>query len=461
MKRLSPSSNRHTESSADRSPTIYLTKRFPRLSETFILDEIIGLEHHGIDLRLYSIGDPGESLTQEKITEVRSKLTYLYPSGNALRSLWTALQFVRSNISMLHRHRARYLRTIFYIARKRRSSAAIKHFFEAGRLADLAERQNAAHIHAAFAHGPASVAHFAHLISGINFSFSAHAKDIYTSPPDLLAIKMAAASLVLTCSESAKSELERIASSHPRAEIRDLALQGIVLEPHGVDTDLFSPDGDHESLPVRILAVGRLVPKKGYPTLLDALAKLKVRGVGFDCKIIGSGEMKTYLMEKSKLSAIDGCVEFAGASTQAEIAEQYRLADIFVQASEVTADGDRDGIPNSLMEAMASGLAVIATPVGGIPEIVHNEISGMIFPQRDPTDLANVLERLIEDRDLRRKLGENARVQMVEEMSREVCIARVAEHLRTQNILATKSQSMTNDHLAKTDGIPLQDTGVV
>lgn len=420
-----------TNSSAEEGCTLtYLTKRFPRLSETFILDEIIGLENEGLPLRLYSIGDPSEKLTQGEVAKVKSSVSYIYPPGGGTTSIRTAWAIARSNASVLRRHPKNYLRTLIYVARKRRSMSTVKHLVEAGRLADLAEMDRSRHVHAAFAHGPASVAHFVHLITGIPFSFSAHAKDIYTSAPDLLARKMAAASFVLVCSESAKAELEHIAAAHPVGGVRLKARQHIHLEPHGVNLDRFSSDRGKRPQRVQILAVGRLVPKKGYPLLLEALAKVTSENLDFHCKIVGGGALKDELIQRAIDLGIKDLVEFVGACTQSEIVEHYRESDLFVQASQVMADGDRDGIPNSLMEAMASGLPVVATSVGGIPEVVRDNISGLICHNNESEELAKALRQLIENPDLRETLGQNAKKQMSVEMSRTACIAKVAKYFR-------------------------------
>lgn len=399
----------------------YLTKRFPRLSETFILDEILGLEATGVPLRLYGIMDPGETIVQPDVARVRSGVTYLRPaSGLRRRAAWTAAA-VSAHVRLLVRGPRRYARVLWYVARRRRNRAAAVHFLSAAPFALLLERDGARHVHAAFAHGPASVAHFVHLLTGLPFSFSAHAKDIYVSRPDVLADKVADAEFALVCSQSAADALRRVAGP---------AAGKIRLAYHGVDTERFRPDGADSELaparPLRVLAVGRLVEKKGYPVLLDALARARDRRWRLSCTIIGEGPCRAALEAQIEKLGLADVVSCRGACTQTEIAATYHAADIFVQASVVMADGDRDGVPNSVLEAMASGLPVVASAVAGIPEAVVDGSAGLLFPPGDAMALAAALGRLCDNPSLRARLGAEARRRVVAHFDRRTAIRAVA-----------------------------------
>ena len=412
-------------------PTVgYLTKRFPRLSETFILDEIIGLEQAGVRLRLYALADPKESVVQPGVADVRSPVVYVRRADPALTSrLLDARDLAVAQLRVALRHPRRYAATLRYVARRRRSAAALRHLLEAGVLAGLLERDGATHVHAAFAHGPASVAHFVSLLTGISFSFSAHAKDLYLSPPDLLARKVEAATSVFVCSASARDELHRIVAAHPGPAVH-AAVEKIRLAPHGVDVERFRPPaGPRRAGAPRILAVGRLVPKKGYRVLLGALASLLQDGEEFTCRIVGTGPMADELRSVIERAGLGARVELVGARTQAEIAVEHRDADVFVHASVVLEDGDRDGIPNSLLEAMASGVAAVGSRVGGIPEVVRDGETGLLVDPEDPAMLATALGALLRDPALRTTLGTGARAQMVSELARRTCLAPVADAL--------------------------------
>ncbi|MDA8391676.1 MAG: glycosyltransferase family 4 protein [Actinomycetota bacterium] len=421
----------------------YLMKRFPRLSETFILDEILGLEAAEVRLRLFSLADPREAIVQPDVAKVTSAITYLHRNGkvvgaaggaNPIDTVRDAVDFARAHARVFRRHPRRYGAVLLYVARKRRHMSTLKHLVEAGLLADAVEREGCGHVHAAFAHGPASVAHFVHLLTGVPFSFAAHAKDLYLSAPDLLGRKVAAARFVLVCSSSAAREMARIVCSHPEASVRS-SVEKIVLAPHGVDVDRFRPrhgggDGDGGGRPAGILAVGRLVPKKGYPVLVEALAELAASGARFHCRIVGGGPMKEQLSSAISAAGLQDKVELVGALSQQQIADEYLEADVFVQSSVVVEGGDRDGIPNSVLEAMASGLAVVGSDVAGIPEVVSDGSTGMLVESGNPSALASALSQLVKDPSLRRRLGSAARERMVTELSREACIRPVAERFR-------------------------------
>lgn len=418
-------------------PTVgYLTKRFPRLSETFILDEILGLEAAGVPLRLFSIADPGEGLTQPDVTRVASPVGYLHTGTGRLATARDYLRFARAHATLLRRDPRRWLAVAGHIAVARRHVSTLKHFLQAGALAADLERVGAGHVHAAFAHGPASVAHFVHLLTGTPFSFAAHAKDLYLSSPDILARKVAASEFVLVCSTSAADALTRIVAAHWDPAVRHHT-DKIALAPHGVDTTRFTPPPATPPPatpppapgPLRVLAVGRLVPKKGYPVLLDALAELVSRGVSVQCRIAGGGALRGELAARATRLGLTGQVQFTGAATQQEIGEHYHWAEVFVQASVITADGDRDGIPNSVMEAMASGLAVVASSVAGIPEVVHDGQTGVLVPAGDPAVLAGALHRLAGDPARRAELGTHANRYAVERLSRRVCLEPVVRRL--------------------------------
>jgi hypothetical protein len=191
-----------------RGTVCYLTKRFPRLSETFILDEILGLEEHGVPLRLFAVADPGESSVQPDVGKVRSGVVYLHKNSGA--GARDHARFLRGHATLFRRDPRRWSRTAWTMVTRQRSMALARHFLEAGGMAREMERVKGVHLHAAFAHGPASIAYYVHQLTGIPFSFAAHAKDLYLSSPEVLAMKIEESTFVLACSQSATSELRRI-----------------------------------------------------------------------------------------------------------------------------------------------------------------------------------------------------------------------------------------------------------
>ena len=428
-----------TDGAPEPSVVAYLTKRFPRLSETFILDEILGLEAQGVPLRLFTIRDPHEPVVQADVARVASAVTYLRPEAAARARLrWLAATSACHARLAATRPRA-YGRTLLDAVVRRRRRVALSHFVDAGRLAIELERAHAVHLHAAFAHGPAAIAHQVHLLTGLPFSFAGHAKDIYVSDPQQLARRTEAATFVLACSASARDELARVAGP---------ASGAIRLVPHGVDVTRFRPaidvpgervsadgvaiDVAGERAGLRILAVGRLVEKKGYDVLLDALALLAAAAPArpFTCRIVGDGPLAGRLRARAAALGIDSLVTFAGAQPREAVAAEYAAADIFVQASVVLPDGDRDGIPNVLLEAMASGLPVVASDVAGIPEAVTDGETGLLVPGSDPAALAGAIATLLADPGLRAALGRAGRASTVDRFDRGAAVRTVAALIR-------------------------------
>ncbi len=437
----------------------YLTKRFPRLSETFILDEVLGLQAAGLPLRLYSIRDPHERVVQPDTALVQGPVTYLRPEPTLRsRAAWLA-QTLAGHARQAAAHPVRYSRTLLDALGQRDRRAALSHFVDAARLATLLDDAGAWHLHAAFAHGPAAIAYRVHQMTGRPFSFAGHAKDIYVSDPRQLARRAAEAEFVLVCSESARAALE--------ASIGPSTAQ-VHLVHHGVDTARFRPaeeaqetvarsvsvpapapgavtPGSHPPAaapapgPLRVLAAGRLVEKKGYPVLLDAIALVAASGRQVRCRIIGEGPLRAALTAQAAERDVADLVTFEGAKDHAQVADAYRAADVFVQCSVVLADGDRDGVPNVVLEAMASGLPVVASDVAGIPEAVVDGATGFLVPPSDPAAVAERIGRLADDRALARRLGDAGRARAVARFDRRAAQRAVAR-LLAEAAGATRAQ---------------------
>jgi glycosyltransferase involved in cell wall biosynthesis len=389
----------------------YLLKGYPRLSETFILQEILGVEQRGFQLQLFSILDPRETLLHQAFQQVQAPLCYLHQEDP--RATRTA--FTRSQLWLLRTRPLRTLRVWLYVLRKRRHMMTCQRLLEASQLAELIEERNIHWLHAHFAHGPTSVAHFVHLLTGIPFSFSAHAKDVYQSAPDLLIRKIQCARFVATCTGASRDYLMGLLDSLPDAKQQQ---DKIHLVYHGVDTRRFSPapagsDHDESDQPPLLLSVGRLVEKKGYQYLIAACKMLVERGMRFQCAIYGSGPLEKDLQHQITQLGLEKHVHLSGDRAQDSLPDIYRSATLFVLAPCIAGDGDRDGIPNVLLEAMATGLPVVSTNVGGIPELVEHDRNGLLVPEKDPLALANALERLLGDVTLRTSLGTAARQHVV------------------------------------------------
>jgi len=371
----------------------YLLKRFPRLSETFVLNEMLELQRQGVALRIYALMDPLESQVHPEAARLRPEVVYLHDPHRRLGS-WLRLLGGAILQALSHPHGA--LRVAWALGTVHRSLPSLRHAIEGLWLARDLRRNGVGHLHAHFIHSPAAVAYLTFLAGGPPFSVTAHAKDLYTTLPRNLRIRASAARFVITCTRFNSAHLARVVSA------------GIHVFYHGADLQRFTPDRSHVE-PQRILSVGRLVSKKGFNDLVDALALLQKQGLRIRADVYGGGPLRQELEARAQRLGLEGRLTFHGARLQDEILAAYRRAAVFVLAPVVTDDGDRDGIPNVLVEAMASGVPVVTTKISGIPELITNGIDGLLVNEHDATALAGAIERVLHDSELAARLGRAGR----------------------------------------------------
>ena len=252
-------------------------------------------------------------------------------------------------------------------------------------------------LHAHFIHTPASVTRYASLMSGLPWSCSAHAKDIWTSPDWDLMEKLAETRWSVTCTASGHAHLQSLSSDPARVH----------LSYHGVDLERFQSPPRHarkSDRPVTVLAVGRAVVKKGFDLLLDALAALP-ESADWRFVHIGGGEKLSELKAQADRLGISDRISWLDAQPQEKVLEAYREADIFALPCRIAADGDRDGLPNVLMEAQSQRLACVSTDISGVGELIIDGKTGLLCPPENVPALTTALTRLIVDPDLREKLA--------------------------------------------------------
>jgi glycosyltransferase involved in cell wall biosynthesis len=259
------------------------------------------------------------------------------------------------------------------------------------------------HIHAHFAHDPALVALLVYKLTGISFSFTAHARDLYQLGILGLQERSKEASAILTCCDANQDYLARVLPESLHAKVR--------VVHHGVDVRVFSPalPGERHSEEAIILSVGRLVEKKGFSDLLEAFCLLKQAGIAFRAVIYGDGPLQEKLEAQIKHLGLEAQVTLAGARKQEDLLPAFKESTLFALTPNIHADGDRDGIPNVLVEAMACGLPVVSTAVAGVPELVIHDQNGLLYRPHDVKGIAEGMAALIDDADLRKRLGEAAR----------------------------------------------------
>lgn len=382
----------------------YLLKGYPRLSETFITNEILLLERLGFPIQIYAIRNPNESKVHANVHRITAKVSYI-PDD-----FWRSLRaVVAANLRLFFNRPGTYWRAFRFAAvhsRLRRSISTIKRFMQAVYLVQRHLRDEpVAHLHAHFAHDPATVAFFVEWLTGIPYSFTAHAKDIYIQEDDFLQKKINRAKFVVTCAGYNRRTLEEI--SHGRTPIHQIY--------HGVDLRTFVARSRSSTNGVpTILSVGRLVPKKGFPVLIQALQRLAARGTEFQCLIIGGGPQREELQAMIIGYGLQEQVGLLGTMTHQELLHYYEMTDIMALACQIQDDGDRDGIPNVLVEAMAFGIPVVSTHISGIPELIEDGVTGLLVPPRDPEALAEALECLIRQPAFTAQLARAARAHVMQ-----------------------------------------------
>lgn len=396
-----------------------LVKGWPRLSETFIARELVALEERGVTLLLVSLRRPTDRERHPDHDRLRARVLYLpeYLYQEPLRVLRGLARATR--LPGLGRALATWARDLLRDPTPNRGRRLGQALVLAAELPS-----GIAHLHAHFLHTPTSVARYAALLRGLPFSISAHAKDIWTTPAWEKREKLESAAFTVTCT---RANLEHLRGLAPRADTSLLY--------HGVDTELFKPppsrpprDGRDPADPVRILAVARAVPKKGLDTLVAALALLP-RELAWRLDQVGGGPLLPELRRTAARLGLADRISWHGGQPQGRVLELLLAADLLALPARIAPDGDRDGLPNVLLEAMATGLPVVATPVSAIPEAVEDERTGLLVPPDDPAALAAALLRLARAPAERSRLGAAARARMVEGFASRAGLDRLAARL--------------------------------
>ena len=396
-----------------------ILKGYPRISETFISNEIFLLEKLGFPIHLFSMRRPRENFTHQSVNQVQAAVDYL--PETLLRPLPRLMY--HNCLLAAHRPRiyARALKIAFQRFLRTRKSATLKHLFQAGYLVQrLMPDRRIIHLHAHFAHSPASVAMFASILSGLPFSFTAHAKDIYTSDSRQLREKAALAKFVVTCTEYNRRYLMALCNGEPTAIHRIY---------HGIDTQLFSlsPDGISQAeKPYRILTVARLIAKKGLPTVYRALKVLQDKGIAFQHTLIGDGEDREKILAVIKDLGLTANTRWLGTQPHEVVRDYYKRAHLFVLGCEVAPNGDRDGIPNVLFESMAMGVPVVATRLSAIPELVETEKTGLLVAPGQPQQLAEAMQKMLTDEALRARVIPAARQRVMQDFDNKVLVKELA-----------------------------------
>lgn len=382
------------------APTLgYILKGYPRISETFISNEILLLEKLGLRMRLFPMRHPREDFCHDSVKEIKAQVDYLptellldFPRL-LLPNIFLAAKRPTPFLHGLKLARMRFQRT--------GKLATFKHLLQAGYLSNkhLLKDKTITHIHGHFAHSPTSVTMFAALLSDLPFSFTAHAKDIYTSNPDQLREKIRLARFVVTCTDYNRRYLENLVTD------KTTPIHCIY---HGIDLNLFAPKTNHTQCiaPYKLFTIARMTEKKGLPTIYNALHLLKEKKISFKHTLIGDGDDRIKIEQLITDLNLNDCCHCLGTKTHTEVLKQFEQSDLFILACEIAANGDRDGIPNVLVESLAMGVPALSTTVSAVPEILINSKTGITVSPSDPKIMAGAIEDILTNSDLRNKIIE-------------------------------------------------------
>lgn len=367
----------------------YLLKRYPRLSQTFIVNEMSALRRLGLDLVIVASRDSGEEIVHEKCKELDVPIYYMpQPSEDTLNELFVRYQQDLMAIPEklgLERMKGSY------------SISEFKTWVQVAMTAPLIASLGIDHIHGHFATWGATAGSIMSTLTGIPFSFTAHARDIYhqSIQTEGLVERIERAHFTITVSDYNKKYLDEMVRSYGRTG-------KIIRLYNGMDLDQIRPEfGEKEQY--LFVSVGRLVKKKGFQFLLEACNYLKELGKSFQCVIVGEGEERSHLEKLLAQYQLEKEVTLAGAKPQGEVLKMIRRATAFVLPCIVTEDGDRDGLPTVILEAMALGTPVISSTISGIPEMISDGVSGLLVPEKNARLLSAAMGKLLRSKVSREK----------------------------------------------------------
>lgn len=398
-----------------------MMSRFPKVTETFILFEIIELIRLGLDIRIYPLLREHEAVRHPDVEKVLARVRYLP---------FLSVPILCANLHYLFRRPRAYIRMVAEVAL---GTCRSLNFFvgmlgilpKTVCLARWMEQDGIEHIHAHFASHPALAALIVHRLTGIPFSFTAHGSDIHVDQT-MLERKVAASAFAVMISEyNTRFVLECTRS--------DLAPK-LRLVRCGVDPDLFTerPAERSPDLPFQVLCVAALRDVKGHRHLIDACARLRDRGRDFTCHLVGEGPLRSAIERQVKELGLGDRVRLHGSQPRSDVIRHMHAADVVILPSVLASRGNREGIPVTLMEAMACGLPVVSSRLSGIPELVRHQETGLLTEPGDDAGIADALEQLASDPELRRRYGRAGRAWVREAFDFRTNTAALAELFRAQ-----------------------------
>jgi len=406
----------------DRPPTIaYLMSRFPKLTETFVLYEMLELRRLGFRVIVIPLRLVKEGAFHPEVREMEGDIF------SAPLFVWRTIAI---NLKWMVGHPLRYFGTALRAAagtfgNLKFFAGAMIYFPKAVVFADTAQRLGVSHVHAHFASHPAMAAWIMKQLCGVSYSFTAHGSDLHVCQR-MLKEKAADAALAVTISDYNV----RFIAEHCGEE----TAEKFEVIRCGTDLSVFvpRPPPKASSALFKILCVASFRPCKGHKMLLDSCVKLRERGIDFHCQLVGYGRLEREIVRQIKERNLEKSVFVAGPKSRPEVVEMLGDADVLTLASIQTPRGSREGIPIVLMEAMACGLPVVASRISGIPELVEENVSGLLFTPGNAGEAADALEKLAHDPELRNRIGKNARRRVEEAFDLAENAHQLAERIQSE-----------------------------
>ena len=409
----------------------YVISRFPKITETFILYEILELEQQGVQVSIYSLLKPRPSGVHPEGASLFKKILerMSVPKGEILMhpeavplvkrahyAPFFSIKILAAQFYYLLRRPTAYLSALWHLLRENWGSpnfllGSVAVFPKTVHFARLMQTEGIQHVHAHFANHPAAAAYVVHCLTGIPFSFTAHGADLQVDQ-HMLCEKITRASAVVTISSYNKSFIAGKCGQWYADKVRVIHC--------GVDTRVFTPPDERPHPSERpaiaglsILSIGTLYEVKGHAYLIEACRRLREQGLDFTCHLVGDGPLRETLVEQVSRAGLEEQVCFHGQLPRQEIVRMLQLADVLAVPSIPTREGRREGIPVVLMEAMASGVPVVASRISGIPELVEDGVSGLLVEPRQPEALAAALSSLYRDPQCWQRLSASGRERVV------------------------------------------------
>lgn len=392
----------------------YMMSRFPKLTETFVLYEIVEMEKRGMAVSIYPLLRESHTVSHPDADQLVSRAHYAPFLSSAI---------VGANLRVFRQEPRKYVGTLWEALRGTFGSlkffgGAVAFFPKAVMFAAQMQAERVQHLHAHFATHPALAALIVHRLTGIPFSFTVHGTDLHRDQR-MLAEKISAADFAVTVSDFNRRFIGERCGDHFDNKVEVIHC--------GVDTEYFHPRTESRRPgPFRIVCVASFEEVKGHRYLVEACAQLRALGKEFECFLIGSGPLQKQVEEQIKAAHLEGHVHILGPRSRSDVRQMLWDADAAVLASVPTSSGQREGIPVALMEAMACGLPVVSSNMSGIPELVESGVSGVLVPPGDARAIAQVLKRLISDKNCASELGTAARRKILEEFDLRTNAAKLA-----------------------------------